>query len=283
MVELALGKTGMRLRAFAETVDLEHPHLAELFSDELRQSVGELLQLANYGFKNNLTRMLPTLGEKIKIRETLHRALKDRIRLLRTREARDLQRSEKRVQAIDLNAIARKGEEIWDSQPSNFDNFVRFNTSYQEEISFAERKATVYKGIGCTYLAKQAKDSIDSFKTQVHEVYYGFNRITMTNAAVILAKSLGFKLVNDEKTYRIEKEGSPYEPKVYPLNKLWQNVSPSVERIVDHLESFPEACGKAIFDAYAVVVPEAIPGKSVLLGDKDNKCFFILEYDHVEK
>jgi hypothetical protein len=42
---------------------------------------------------------------------------------------------------------------------------------------------------------------------------------------------------------------------VYPLNKLWHLASGEVKRMIDHLETFPEANGKAIFDNYVVLVP----------------------------
>jgi hypothetical protein len=365
-VELALGKFGQKFRAFAEAVDLSHPHVQTLFEDmfaddsDFCQDVTELLVLADYARKHGLTRVLSNIGGKVVTREKLCRAIvktidspfnnRCRIRLLRTRQERDRVRAEKRMQAIDLGTVVKKGEEVWASQPDSFDNFIRFSTAYQEEIALAEKKALRYEKLGCSGLGKQIRDSIELFKTQVHEVYYGFNRITMTNAAVILAKSLKFRLVTtwpgDKKHYKIfvpssffegydfevdpsfvpytTSTGEPvrlrragesfdYEPRVYPLHRMWSAVPPSVVKIIDHLEAFPAACGKAIFDSYAVVVPGvAYPREGgdnsiispvgqilnfnsreeatqaldlaliqknyitpVLLGEKDGKCFFI--------
>lgn len=365
-VELALGKFGQKFRAFVEAIDPKHPHVKNLFEEmfaddsEFCQDVSELLELAEFAIQKNLTRVLTTIGGKIVTREKLCRAViktidspfnnRCRIRLLRTREDRDKVRAEKRMQPIDLGTVTKKGEEVWASQPDSFDNFVRFSTAYQEEIALAEKKANRYDKLGCSGLAKQIRNSIELFKTQVHEVYYGFNRITMTNAAVILAKSLKYKLVatwpQERRSYKIfvpsslfegydfevdpnyvpymSSTGEPvkirranesfeYEPRVYPIHRLWHVAPPSVVKIVEHLEAFPNACGKAIFDSYAVVVPGiAYPREDgvlsvvgldgikqdfsskeelsqaldialmqknyitpVLLGEKDGKCFFV--------
>jgi hypothetical protein len=364
-VELALGKFGQKFRAFVEAVDSQHPHVKSLFEEmfaddsEFCQEVTELLELAEFAIQKKLTKVLTNIGGKIVTREKLCRAViktidspfnnRCRIRLLRTREDRDKVRADKRTQPIDLGTVTKKGEEVWASQPDSFDNFIRFSTAYQEEIALAEKKALRYEKLGCTGLGKQIRDSIELFKTQVHEVYYGFNRITMTNAAVILAKSLKYKLIatwpQEKRTYKIFVPGSvfagydfevdpsyvpymtstgepvkvkranesfEYEPRVYPIHKLWHIAPPSVVKIIDHLEAFPKACGKAIFDSYAVVVPGvayprgdtlsiigvdgtkqdfnsreetvqaldiALIQKNyitpVLLGEKDGKCFFV--------
>lgn len=310
-IELALGKFGEKLKAFSHAVDLKHPHVKTLFDDmfsddtEFCQDITELIELAEFAREKKLTRVLSNFGGKVVSREKLCRTLlktidspfnnRCRIHLLRTREERDRVRAEKRMQAIDLTTVVKKGEEVWASQPDNFDSFIRWGIAYEEEINFAMKKVQRYIKLGCTGMARQIVESIEHFKSQVHEIYYGFNRITMTNAAVILAKSLGYKLTtywlsceNEKKLYRITipcsvfadysfevdpqyvpyqtNTGEPvgyrrardtydYEPRVYPLYKLEHMASAQMRKIVDHLEAFPKVCGKSIFDSYAVIVP----------------------------
>lgn len=352
-IELALGRLGEKLKVFLHAVDIKHPHVRDLFNDifadgEFCQDITELIQLAQLAKEKKLTRVFSSLGDKIskdKLCRTFLKAIDNpryRIRLLHTREERDQVRADKKIQAIDLTAVVKKGEDVWASQPDNFDSFIRWGIAYEEEINFATKKAQRYIKLGCSGMAKQIIDSIEQFKSQVHEFYYGFNRITMTNAAVILAKSLGCKLStywlsgeSEKKLYRVivprnifegynfeavasydapyrSKDSYDYEPRVYPLHKL--KSSSYIKRIVDHLEAFPKACGKSIFDNYAVIVPgicyprndkppfciltkeggyisyetreEAVQALDVslidnnyitpiLLGEKDGKCFFI--------
>lgn len=370
-IKLALGKFGENLKAFSHAVDLKHPHVKTLFDDmfaddsEFCQDISELIELAEFAREKKLTRVLSNIGGKVVSREKLCRTLlktidspfnnRYHIRMLRSREERDCVRSEKKMQAIDLTTVVKKGEEVWASQPENFDSFIRWGVAYEEEINYAMKKAQRYIKLGCTGMATQIAESIKQFKNQVHEVYYGFNRITMTNAAVILAKSLGYNLTtywlsgeNDKKLYRISvprtlfgeynfevdpqyvpyqtgtsspvgfrlaRDTFDYEPRVYPLYKLIHMASDHMQKIVDHLEAFPKACGKSIFDSYAIIVPgvfypriehngvysildtggnkadfstrdEAVQALDVnliengyltpiLLGEKDGKCFFI--------
>lgn len=372
VIELALGKFGVKLRSFAQAIDLEHPHVSQLFEEIMPEpgtleNLFELLQLAELGKANNLTKIISALGSKVICREkfcrNLLRAIDNpannrwRIRLLKTRAERDQVRSQKHMQIIDLSSFFKKGDEIWVSQPNTFHNFIRYNTSYQEEISVAERKAQRYLGLGCKGLSDNIQEAINSFKSQVHESYFDFNRVTMTNAAIVLAKFLGCRLVTsfgspsegESKSFRVSmprtifgdynfeitddvyiiwsgvtgsnfaprhnSDSYEYEPRVYPLDKLWHLASDEIKRLIDHLEVFPEANGKAIFDNYVVLVPgpfyprNATEGQftirdangihlvyntreaalfsldsimlknnvipSVLLGERDGKCFFI--------
>lgn len=235
-----------------------------------------------------------------------------------------------------MTAFSKKGEDIWAYQPDNFSSFIRFSNPHKEDIDFAEKKEFMYLKNGCVGMANYIRECIDNFKSQLQESYYGFNRITMTNAAVILAKSLGFKFlttwndtITEEKRYRIkipsdfitsskehpiwlstsevvQHNGIVYEPRVYPLSYFWSFATPVIKKVIDHLESFPEACGKAIFDNFIIICPgpaissiqtmdldvtysnkedaafdcdkklmESGKTNPVLLGEKDGRCFFI--------
>lgn len=293
-IQLALGGFGERLKAFTHAVDLKHPHVKQLFEDmfaedgsDFCQNVTELLDLAEFAREKKLTRVLSNMGGRVVGREKLCRAViktidspfnnRCRIRLLRTKDERDRVRAEKKIQTIDLTTVLKRGEEVWLSQPDNFSSFVRWETAYEDEIALATKKSQRYAKLGCTSMAKQVLSSIEQFKSQIHEAYYGFNRITMNSAAIVIAKFLGYKLKTywtvvdgDKRLYSVivphslfegyKFEVEPlrecnYEPRVYPLHKLIHIASDSVKRIIDHLEAFPAVGGRAIFDNYAVVVP----------------------------
>ena len=353
-IESLLGKFGRRFKAFVSAVDLKHPHVKVLFDDfftsdpDFYQYITELLELMSCIKEKKLTKILPSINNKfiaISKNESCRNILKNidsplnnrfRIRLLSNRKDRDRLRSEKKIQTIDLNVIIKKGEDVWTSQPDKFDNFIRGGISYKDQINYAEKKMKRYADLGCSCLAKQIFNSIEQFKDSVHEVYYGFNRITITNAAVILAKMLGYKLSttwllgeNERKIFFISAPqhlfedyfeenastayGFDYEPRIYPVDKLPISFE-HINKIIDHLEEFPEACGKAIFDNYAILVPgitcpvikndckyfinkkgfkldyytkeEAAQALDIhlinygyitpiLLGEKDGKCFFV--------
>lgn len=145
----------------------------------------------------------------------------------------------------------------------------------------------------------------------MEDMHYGFHRITMTNAAVILAKMHQFDFCGllekgqlfDTDNYRIfvpkdvhggESEFYQYSPRAYPLNELKELAPTRVLEIIERLEMFDEANGKAIFDHYVVIVPGYRIEKNtrsvqemdttliqrqavtpIVLGERDGKCYFI--------
>ena len=90
--------------------------------------------------------------------------------------------------------------------------------------------------------------------------YYGFQQISMTNAAVILAKEFG-------RMSRV---------RVLPYAKYWAQTAYDIRRIVDLLENFATCKMKSIFDRYWIV--DSGRGTYALLGEVDSKCYFIIAW-----
>ena len=207
LLDFTLGKVGHKLRLFAQNVDFQHPEIATIFDgiiandQDFAQECMELLVLGRFAREQNLQRIIPALGRAF-TKESLTRNIIKKIdvpannrmhvRLLKDCKEREEIRMTKRMQIIDLHSIYKKGEEIWNAQPDNFTKFLRFDTAYQDDLKIAEKKAVRYEELGCISLAAEVRKSIESFREHMEQSYYGFNRITMTNAAIILAKSLGY-------------------------------------------------------------------------------------------
>jgi hypothetical protein len=207
LLEFTLGKIGQKLRVFAENVDFQHPEIAFVFDgviandQDFAQECMELLILGQFARENNLSKIIPSLG-KILTKESLTKNIikkidvpvKNRmhVRLLKDFKEREEIRLTKRMQIIDLHSLYKKGDNIWKVQPDNFTKFLRFDTAYQDDLKIAEKKAQRYEELGCISLAAEIRKNIESFHENMEQSYYGFNRITMTSAAIILAKSLGY-------------------------------------------------------------------------------------------
>lgn len=368
IIDLSLGQLGQKLKRFAKEIDFSHPDLVRIFDGAFAenslfsQECGELLILGEYARSQSLHQVLPSLS-KVITQDALHKHIFRRVdspynnrlhvRLLPDREGREEVRSMKRTQTLSMEAVYRRGEDFWCSQPISFRRFLRFDLAYEEEIKRAKAKAGRYKELGCEILCEEIERSLVEFNQQVEDGYYGFNRITMTTAAVILAKSLGHKmghargsLYTAERRQQIEVDRSffgdynfdphckspatfedsmnfsrishrgpfKYTPRVYPLHEFWSLAPPTVVETINHLEKFPEAGNKPIFDHFGVIVPsvEFLVQKDdeyvfldemgdekvfpniddaskaldiilvengyfhpVILGEKDNKCYFI--------
>lgn len=197
LVKLVLGQFGEKLRSFSQNIDFQHPEIATIFNGIIcndHDFAQECMQLLNSGPKE--FNVAPIPKNKIDIPSSNRMP----VRLLKDDKEREEIRLSKRMQIIDLYPIYKKGEETWHTQPDSFTKFLRFDKAYEEDFKVAEKKAIRYEELGCITLANEIRKSIEIFREHLDQSYYGFNRITMTNAAIILAKSLGYTYTEPTET-----------------------------------------------------------------------------------
>jgi hypothetical protein len=297
LLEFAFGNFGKNLSELTHVLDMMHPDLVNIFdgnfSDENQFSKVciQFLAMAEYAKNNDLNHVFPLLGTLL-IKDSLDKNVakkiecanysKSYVRMINDDNVREQIRFSKKMQVIDLQTFYKKGEESWNAQPDNFKTFIRYDSAYMHELKQAEKKMKRYQELGCQSLASEIAKSIESFKENMEQTYYGFNRITMTNAAIILAKSMGYKYnpsyaltagnysmstepqVMIERTFfkdyyfdvsNVVEAVYRYEPKVYPYHELKSVASDEVLNTIKTLESFPEANNKPIFDHFGVIVP----------------------------
>jgi len=300
-----LGKAGDKILDFVQNVDQEHPHTSEVFKsifadEEFLNQVGELFLLTEdaflCGYLRKVIPLLPRLLDKKKVSKHFLKSDAFAIRLL-PKEKRELLRVQKKMQAVNL--VYKNGAVDWNRCRTNFGDFVRFNEPYKEEIRAYEKRAEKYIDLGLKISGDKTASYINKLRN--NEVYYGFNRITLSHASLILAKRAGFKLrttydTKDNKTYNIlwpdDKLTQPYEARAYPLHDMLCVASERLLKLIHELDHFSEAKAKAIFDNLIVLVPSISYNDSeldimrvghayihpILLGEKDSKCFFISEW-----
>jgi len=302
IIRSGLGDVGLKLKNFLLQVDLSHPEIANVFDGILADNQDfslycrELLSLADFAHRDNLYLVVPYLNQflykehKSSIRKIdAPSANRVNVRFLKDPDEREQIRCSKKMQIIDLQGIYKKGKSFWDSQPNNFARFLRFDTGYQDELKKAEKKAKRYDELGCTSLADEVRKTMELFREHTECNYFGFNRITMTTASIILAKSLGYgyfednsgdKIVINRKIFYNFNPESPieynpyvslasgnnaftdkpqtpydYEPRVYPYHEFSSIASEETRNIICHLENFPDVGDKPIFDHFGVIVP----------------------------
>lgn len=291
IIHWSLGDLGQKLKVFAQEIDYSHPDIKTLFDGALTdeqdfsKNCRELLSLASLAKEKQLNRVLPFLGQIIvnhspdvvqEITRPTH--FQPHVRLLKDPEEREEIRLLKKMQAVELAALYRRGEDLWQALPDNFNKFLRFETAYQEEIKKAEKKANRYAELGCTSLAEEINKNIEQFRQEMDQPYYGFNRITLMNAAIILAKSLGYyyqtqhflsfqEEISDRVLVKREfftscnfttldlRDLFVYEPRVYPLHDFWDIAPKSLPKTIKTFENFPELGEKPLFDYYGILVP----------------------------
>lgn len=308
-----LSALGNKVLSFLKDVDLTHPEVVDIYDRQVNnekfvktiiQSVAVLkfCKTNNYSIIDNIVtnnQPLTYLDSPLNNRKY--------IRILKNREDRDAVRKLKETHDIPLSS-GKKGHDAWNSVGESFSSYIRFNDQYKEEIESAKEKAKRYKELNCLDLEKEIINSLDKFTIQANDKYLGFHRITIPNAAIILAKLHGFSITTDAEI-RIHNEkfgfknGSysplyhPYCARAYSIFDMLDVVPDNIKKIIDVLENHPDSCGKPIFDHYIVVVPsvtswtkETIDKKlisdkiivPVLLGERGDhntsKCYFISNF-----
>ena len=318
LLQYAFGDFGYNLGRYTQSLDIGHPDVVSILDGILGDNQMfakyclELLQLAEYAKTNQMSYVFPDIGQSV-VRELVSKSVAKRldgsvhtrshVRLVADPTERNEIRFTKRIQNIDLSGVYRKGEEVWLSQPDSFKKFLRFDSAYEDEVRGAERKVKRYKELGCHSLAAEIAKTIEAFKENMEQSYYGFNRITMTHAAIILAKSLGFSYsaVHGKWSIRVDRrffgdynfettlsngslalfdpyDNFVYQPRAYPFHLL-QDIAPEgVKNTIAMLESFPEANNRPIFDHYGVIVPSIAYGRDGLYDESG----FFLKFNNVE-
>lgn len=320
IVELGLGDIGKKIKEFLNLVDLDHPDLCNVFNGilndpEFSKICLELLCLAKYVKKEELNYLSPIISN-ILVKEFDYKNIKVdlpvfnrmNVRFLKDKNIREEVRALKKMQVIDLDGLYKKGEEVWKAQKSNFDLFLRYDISYLEDIKKAEKKIKRFEELGCASLAEDIRRSITDFPENIDKNYYGFNRITILNAAVILAKSLDFNYeiskssdglfekskISISKKFFFDYNFDPistfsifegaifnektevfydYEPRIYPLHEFLDLASEKTVEIINTLDNFPECNNKPIFDHFGII----IPGVNFPLTDKNNQFYTFLD------
>jgi len=299
IVEAALGiKLGSKLYSFAKSIDLDHPLLNTLFKGQLlngefSKDCCALLDLAKYAVETKSR--AATRIKKILPKNSLHRDIEKyvddpsvnqlHVRLVADQAERDKIRATKKAQTINVNLIEKRGVEIWRNEHPTFFNYSRNVNMYEEELKEVQKEYDHFMSLRCEDLAQQVKEEMDKLKNQNQEKYFGFNKISMTNAAIVLAKVHGYKITHDTKSngrmcnqkiiasrdlfgdcsnffFNSVGENTDYtwfgfEPRNYTIMEFreFNNIPQSMEKLIAHLEKFPEINGKPLFDHYRIMIP----------------------------
>jgi hypothetical protein len=170
---------------------------------------------------------------------------------------------------------------IWNNTLSSFRLYSRNNESYKKNINLAKEKAERYRILGCNFLSQNILDYVSNIENLMQDTHQGYHRISITNAALILAKINKFKLNEIKNKFIISIKDKIYSPKLYPIHYVEEIRTDRMNVFLEQLESF--------FDHFMVLVPSVkryskrkdfqyinekyiVP---ILLAEKNKKCYFI--------
>lgn len=289
---LAFGELGTRLFDLVSELDYEHPEikhgqfLSSADKDQL-SNMSDYLNLCSLAKDNSLDHIINMFSNSItksifdvKSEIGLLKNRQNFVRLFRNTDTRSSLRKLKTTRAVGLTSLDKKLYELWQCD-TDFSRFSRFDNFYLSEMKIAKEKIETYRSMGMESLALEIEASLASCENTTND-YYGFQRTTVTMAALSLAKLHGYYLdmssgnatikvpshfYNFEGTtiltyiqYGKEHIGLPkkiddydYMPLAIPLHEM--EISSKMKQVVNYLENFPEADGKPIFDHFLVISP----------------------------
>jgi hypothetical protein len=293
VVSLSLGQFGTTLYNFSKNLDFDHFGVVDIpIEESLSEKLCQILELVSYAIDHNLNEAIFGISKFYtkSIANELHNLDKKFVRLIKNNDLKNEIRKNKKSCNVSLITFYEKARLIWDSLPDDFTIFSRYSEEYKQMIRSAEIMAQRYKEIGCDDLFENIQKSIKSTQESMEDVYQGFHRISIKNAAIILAKVNRFNLIKkqmpnivDKQNYLIYLNNSIYSPKIYPLFEFESIYTERVHNLLGELEN------PSFFDYYMVMVPsvdsmtkendmDSIKEKNIIpivIGEKDGKCYFI--------
>jgi hypothetical protein len=301
-ISYVMGDFGIGLRSLALLIDLSHPDLAAIhggqlvgtkqgsFSRIVSDAIKTLVFCKHWGACDGVVYAIRKVINQHELSPTLSRVVNApnnnqlHVRFVPSRENRERIRAWKRHQVVGLGTLYSKGNQLWHQCESTFENFYRHNL-YARDIQESSNRMRIMAENGLVSIADEMKKFIEELKQKaLQETYFGFSKIPLVTAAIILAKMHGYEF--DEKggygwsscgtdmvafarpskfDYRffddvLNEESKSYDkieyyPRIYTLKEMVDTASDEMKKLVDHLESFPEIGGKALFDHYRILVP----------------------------
>lgn len=309
---LAFGELGSKLFELVSELDADHPEIKYgkfLSTADKKQftNISGYLNLCKLAKANDLDFVISLFSKHItksifdlKNEIGLLKNRQNFVRLFKKVDIRDSLRKIKKTRPVGFTSVDKKLYELWQCD-IDLSRFVRFGNFYLKEMEFVNNKIKNYRSMGLDLLAKELESSLEDYQEKSELEYYGFQRITVTIAALSLAKLHGYKLevANGTSTIKVPAKiydyiegksllnyvpssneawggyvGLPakiedydYMPLAIPLHEM-EEIPNRMREVINHLENFPEAENNPIFDHFLIISP----GPKCPRHDKEDSC-----------
>jgi len=169
-------------------------------------------------------------------------------RLLNSREKIQMIRNSKKISNVFLNIFFKNPRTIWDNLPSSFEIFLKDNI-YKKYLKDTEEVLFKFRSLGCDQMADHIEFNLNKIKNIFDNNYFGYKELSISNAAIILAKMHNFNLEDKVFSWKICCKKTEYKPKIFPIHYLRDIKTRRVTNLIKSLEEKP------LFDHYFVIVP----------------------------
>lgn len=261
-VALELGDVGRRLELLFRVLG-NHPEADDIFFDECDLELCDLMDLAANSSARGasfLKRRLPAIAEMV-ASDRLKSAKMPcgggyAARVLR-KPVRDAARATRKEQGVASSGLAKHIRKRLMCCPSGFSHFFT-----GAKVSPMDVAARTFSGMGCSALLEASRRMAEDLYNPTS--VFGYKRLAIFDACSIMAKKAGLP------------EGAAF--KVVPL-PLPETLPEPVRSLVEDAEFNRNLLMEPVFDHYLSVVADA--GSSVVLGERDGKCYFMCEWNNL--
>jgi len=294
LIESLFGSIGKKMYAFFSSIDRKHPDLSNCYDGSFKDKSDlshfineiiisyELLKKKEFAHVQNILmeHSINYIEKKYNSIMKIDEPEKNRcnVRFVNDRDKIEKIRCQKKMQFIDLHGVYKKGISYYTSHSQDFYKHLRFDESLFSELKDMEIKADRYEQMGCLMLAQEIRKNLINIQDHVYNTYFGFNRITMSSSAIILARNIGFEMKVENIDYQFSSDNLKisikndylqgvkfigdsnldafeYQPIIYPLSYFKSIVTDNVNGVFNTLDNFPEVGNKPIFDFFGIIVP----------------------------
>lgn len=272
------GDLGHKIKSFADSIDLDHPDLTNFCEGQLSGKQQEtfskialdLISLFLFCRNNDISSsVLEALKQIIckhsifsKIETCIDSPLENQlhVRFVKYKDYREKIRSTKKCQKIKLNTHLIGSKENWKNYPNNLFEYSRHNNIFQKQIKEADIKRKTFLDHGLTFMAQEIEKDIIKIKSQIDlSRYIGFNKISITYVAIVLAKMCGFDAEENTMDSSLflyeENKKISLNAQIYSIQELRDRCPENILNLIKYLENFPQLNNKPLFDHYRVVLP----------------------------
>lgn len=272
VLELGLGRLGKALKTFAQKADLHHPTIqllndgAFLEGSQFYNQVVETIVLSQCAKEKSLKVMPSEIANWLN--ETYQRMvkilLKPPVSIIAAEEARKEARDVAKPHEIDLSSHYSNAG-IWEAIWPSCKPYVRLGEGFKGRIEYHKKVIQRLSDLKASTMADSLRKQNEALMAASQDHYCGFVRLLMADAALNLAKIMGFLWSDDLGRVVVNRNQISipvsddkqflYLPRTYPLPKYPAALSEKTKEIIAKLEAHPDSAGKPLFDMYWAVVP----------------------------
>lgn len=272
-----LGPFGSDFKSFVDSANCDHPSIATLlqglfakgsvFAEELK----ECCDLSKYMEMADLPILTQVVRDHLHQQQNTLSSLsyifkKIPICLVKDRNKRESLRQFATEKTLDMTTD-QECPNYFKLMPNSFTPYVRGGKGFAAEIARNKGVMQRLKAIGLQSQYQVLESYNSELEITANDTCFGFIRLLIAHAAVVLAKSLNARMHDNsillptsifrslEIFYGNPGDEVVYQPRIYPLAKVPFTVTPFVENLVNQLEAFKPIGGFPVFDNYYVIVP----------------------------